>query len=162
MSALAQVLRHRGHQVMGSDRNHDRGQNAQLYESLIAKGILLHPQDGTGVDPSVDELVISSAVEESIPDVRKALSIEIPIRKRADILASLFNYAMGIAVGGTSGKTTVTGMIGHILIETGRNPTVVNGGGMLNTKGEPGNAVCGGSSPMVIEADESDGSYRAV
>tara|TARA_B100001123_G_scaffold443162_1_gene588556 strand:+ start:12023 stop:13381 length:1359 start_codon:yes stop_codon:yes gene_type:complete len=158
MSALAQVLCHQGHSVLGSDRNHDRGLHAQLYDSLSSQGIILHPQDGSGVGPAIDELVVSSAVEESIPDVGNALAIGIPIRKRADILASIFNSAKGIAVGGTSGKTTVTGMIGHILIESGLSPTVVNGGGMLNTNQEPGNAICGCSTLMVIEADESDGS----
>ena len=136
MSALAQVLCHQGHSVLGSDRNHDRGLHAQLYDSLSSQGIILHPQDGSGVGPAIDELVVSSAVEESIPDVGNALAIGIPIRKRADILASIFNSAKGIAVGGTSGKTTVTGMIGHILIESGLSPTVVNGGGMLNTNQE--------------------------
>ncbi|MDE3000675.1 MAG: Mur ligase domain-containing protein [Gemmatimonadota bacterium] len=70
MSALAQVLRHQGLAVRGSDRRRDHGQGATLFERLRAQGIALFPQDGSGVDDSVDELIVSAAVEEHIPDVR--------------------------------------------------------------------------------------------
>ena len=158
MSALAQVLWHHGHAVRGSDRSRDQGQNHRLFEQLKARGIALYPQDGSGVDDTVDELVVSAAVEEHIPDVRAALRRKIPVRKRAEVLADLFNRAEGVAVGGTSGKTTVAGMIGHILKRTDRDPTVILGGALLN---EPpsltGNAICGDPGLSVIEADESDG-----
>ena len=159
MSAIAQVLKHHGYGVRGSDRSRDRGQNRELYERLAAQGIDLAPQDGSGVDREVDELVVSTAVEETIPDVRAALQLGIPIRKRAEVLARLFNRGEGVAVGGTSGKTTVTGMIGHILRASGRHPTVINGGIMLNATDPPhlGNAICGDPDLPVIEADESDG-----
>lgn len=121
MSALAQVLRHQGRTVRGSDRSLDRGQNPELFEQLRARGIALFPQDGSGVDKAVGELIVSAAVEEHIPDVRAAMRLRIPVRKRAEVLAELFNRAEGIAVGGTSGKTTVAGMIGHILKRVGRN-----------------------------------------
>ena len=160
MSAIAQVLRHHGHAVRGSDRSRDRGENRALYEKLSAQGIALYPQDGSGVDRTVDELVVSTAVEETIPDVRAALAQGIPIRKRAEMLAGLFNGREGVAVGGTSGKTTVTGMIGHILRSAGKDPTVIAGGIMLNAAEPPflGNAICGRPDLPVIEADESDGS----
>ena len=158
MSALAQVLQHRGNQVRGSDRTYDRGLNARLYDALDSQHIALYAQDGSGVDTAVDVLVVSSAVEETIPDVKKARMLGVPVKKRADILASLFNASRGIAIGGTSGKTTVTGMVGHILEVSGTSPTVINGGGMLNSRLFPGNAICGGSELMAIEADESDGS----
>ncbi len=157
MSGIVQVLKHQGVEVRGSDRSRDRGENRELYEALGALGIVLYPQDGSGVDGDVDELVVSSAVEESIPDVQAALRLEVPIRKRAEVLAELFNRVEGVAVGGTSGKTTVTGMIGHVLREAGRDPTVINGGVMLNAAGGPGNAICGDPDLMVVEADESDG-----
>jgi UDP-N-acetylmuramate--alanine ligase len=158
MSPLAQVLRHRGEAVRGSDRSFDRGENAPIRRALYDQGIAVHPQDGSGV-PGSGEVVVSSAVEPDNPDVKVALSLDLPIRKRADVLADLFNASDGIAVGGTSGKTTVTGMVGHILVSAGRNPTVINGGIMLNAAGPPflGNAICGRPSLTVIEADESDG-----
>lgn len=159
MSSIAQVLLHNGYAVRGSDRSYDQGKNAQLYQNLTALGVQLYPQDGSGIDKSVDTLVVSSAVEPSIPDVKTALDLDLPIQKRAEILAWLFNQGEGIAVGGTSGKTTVTGMIGHILHQTKRNPTVINGGIMLNAVDPPhlGNAICGTPNLPVVEADESDG-----
>ena len=158
MSALAQVLRHHGHAVRGSDRSWDHGQNHKLFEQLQARGIALFPQDGSGVDDTLDELVVSAAVEKNIPDVRAALHRKIPVRKRAEVLAELFNRAEGVAVGGTSGKTTVAGMIGHILKRTGRDPTVILGGALLNESPSfTGNAICGDPDLPVIEADESDG-----
>lgn len=159
MSAIAQVLLHEGHVVRGSDRSYDQGKNAILYQNLIDLGIALYPQDGSGIDKSVNTLVVSSAVEPSIPDVKAALDLDIPIQKRAEVLAWLFNRGEGIAIGGTSGKTTVTGMVGHILKENKRNPTVINGGIMLNALNPPhlGNAICGDPNLPVVESDESDG-----
>jgi UDP-N-acetylmuramate--alanine ligase len=159
MSAIAQVLRRRGAQVRGSDRGFDRGQNQATADALRAQGIDLLPQDGSAV-AGCDCLVVSTAVEESIPDVRAARAAGIPIRRRAEVLAEdIFNGHQGIAIGGTSGKTTVTGMVGHILAASGRRPTVVNGGIMVNVRREPllGNALPGDPDLPVIEADESDG-----
>ena len=159
MSAIAQVLLHQGHAVRGSDRNCDQGQNAELYARLHALGVALFPQDGSGVDEHVDALVVSSAVEETILDVKTALDLGIAIRKRAEVLAELFHRGTGVAVGGTSGKSTVTGMIGHILCKAGRDPTVINGG-IMRAVGQAwglGNAICGNPELLVIEADESDG-----
>ena len=159
MSAIAQVLLHQGHAVRGSDRSYDQGQNADLYARLQALGVLLFPQDGSGVDADVDVLVVSSAVEPTILDVQTGLDRGIAIRKRAEVLADLFHRGTGIAVGGTSGKSTVTGMIGHILNRTRRDPTVINGGMMRDAVQPPrlGNALCGDAELVVIEADESDG-----
>lgn len=159
MSAIAQVLLHNGHTVRGSDRSYDQGHNTTLYKNLAALGVDLYPQDGSGIDKQVNTLVVSSAVEPSIPDVKAALDLDLPIQKRAEILAWLFNQGEGIAVGGTSGKTTVTGMIGHILHQNKHNPTVINGGIMLNAVNPPhlGNAICGNPNLPVVESDESDG-----
>ena len=159
MSAIAQVLLHQGHAVRGSDRSYDQGQNADLYARLQVLGVALFPQDGSGVDADVDVLVVSSAVEPTILDVQAGLDRGVAIRKRAEVLADLFHRGTGIAVGGTSGKSTVTGMIGHILSRTGRDPTVINGGVMRDAVQPPrlGNALCGDAELVVIEADESDG-----
>ena len=108
----------------------------------------------------LDVLVVSTAIEESIPDVARARQLNIPIRKRADVLAELLNESYGIAVAGTSGKTTVTGMIGHVLTHAGLDPTIINGGGMKNfpLDGRPNNMRIGSSKVIVAESDESDGS----
>jgi UDP-N-acetylmuramate--alanine ligase len=162
MSAIAQVLCARGFRVRGSDRSRDRGQNPETYDRLEAQGIELVPQDGSGIDDDVTTLVVSSAVESTIPDVKAAIDRGLTIRKRAEILAELLHGGLGIAVGGTSGKSTVTGMIGHILVEAGRDPTVIAGGRMLNADRPPllGNAILGGGEPVVVEADESDGTIE--
>ena len=158
MSAIAQVLAGRGNRVVGSDRNHDRGLHAELFSSLAAQGISMVPQDGSAVTEDVSELIVSTAVESSVPDVAAAQRLGVPIRKRAEVLADLFNEGRGIAVGGTSGKSTVTGMIGTILHAAGLDPTIVSGGKMRNFDDPPnlGNAI-NGTGPIVIEADESDG-----
>lgn len=159
MSAIAQVLRHRGADVRGSDRGFDRGQNQATADALRAQGIEIVPQDGSAV-AGCGTLVVSTAVEETIPDVRAALAAGVPIRRRAQVLAEdIFNGHHGIAIGGTSGKTTVTGMVGQVLAHAGRRPTVVNGGIMVNAKRPPllGNALPGDPDLPIIEADESDG-----
>lgn len=159
MSALAQLLRHQGHEIIGSDRSIDRGENEELAGALLEQEIMLVPQDGQAVDDDVDMLVVSSAVETKIPDVQAAMHHGVPVVKRAELLAEHFNAGAGIAIGGTSGKSTVTAMVGHILRGAGRKPSVVNGAIMVNAQEPPwlGNAICGDPSLMVIEADESDG-----
>lgn len=158
MSAIAQVLAGRGVDVVGSDRNHDRGMHARMFANLAAQGIRLVPQDGSGVTADLTALIVSSAVEDSIPDVAAARKLGVPIRKRAELLADLFNAGNGVAVGGTSGKSTVTGMVGFILHRAGLDPTIVSGARMRDFEDPPrlGNAVSG-AGPIVIEADESDG-----
>ncbi len=162
MSAIAQVLAARGYRVRGSDRSRDHGQNPETYERLEAQGIELVAQDGSGIDDDAWTVVVSSAVESSIPDVKAAIEKGLPIRKRAELLADLLHEGFGIAVGGTSGKSTVTGMIGHVLVETGYGPTVIAGGRMLNADTPPmlGNAVLGDGESVVIETDESDGTIE--
>lgn len=160
MSALATILLRRGHVVYGSDRSYDKGETPDKFALLEQSGMKLCPQDGTGVDQNIDVLVVSSAVENSIPDVRRALELSIPIQKRAELLAELVNRARGVCVGGTSGKTTVTGMIAHVLDDLGKDPTVMNGGQVINflDKGGYGNARVGNGDLFVTETDESDGS----
>jgi len=159
MSSLAQVLLARGHTVYGSDRSYDQGQSPEKFAKLQEMGITLCPQDGSGISSKIDFFIVSSAVEESIPDVQAALKQEIVIKKRAALLAEIFNNSKGIAIGGTSGKSTTTAMLGHILEHLDFSPTVINGAIMLEhgTKGL-GNVMLGQSELCVIEADESDGS----
>lgn len=160
MSALAQIMRERGWDVHGSDRSRDRGETPEKFAKLERMGMALYPQDGSGA-AGVSCLVVSSAIESSIPDVKAAQEGKIPIYKRAEILAALFNRAdQSIAVGGTSGKSTVTAMTGWILNHAGKNPTIVNGAQMGNFEGPGsfGNAVTGDDNLYVAEVDESDGS----
>ncbi len=161
MSPLALVLLSQGCKVTGSDRAHDQGETPDKFAQLAKIGIILKPQDGSGVDADIDAVIISSAVEKVIPDVEKAKKLGIEVFKRADILAQNFNSRDGIAIGGTSGKSSVTAMLGHILKKTGGDPTVVNGAPMVNAIEDGveglGSALIGKSDTFVIEADESDG-----
>lgn len=162
MSSIAQVLLKKGCQVSGSDRAFDNKQSLSKFEILQNLGCVLHPQDGSGVTGQVDVLVVSSAVEESIPDVKSAMEKGVKIKKRSDVLAELFNDSFGIAIGGTSGKSTTTAMVGHMLKVCGKDPSVIGGAPMKNAEKTDGlgNALCGSSNLCVIEADESDGSIE--
>jgi UDP-N-acetylmuramate--alanine ligase len=161
MLPLATIVEARGHQVAGSDRSLDQGRLAPKFENLEAQGIALFPQDGSGLAPG-QILVASAAVEDHVPDVVRAAELGVPRLSRAELLAEMFNAAdTGIAVGGTSGKSTVTGMIGWILHSAGRDPTVMNGAVMKNfvAPGRPfASALVGAGGAFVSEVDESDGS----
>ena len=159
MSALAQYLEHCGECVLGSDRGFDRGQSLALQNKLKSQGITLCPQDGSGID-SETILVVSTAIEDSIPDVKQAKELGRPIIHRAKVLADYFNLQAGIAVAGTSGKSSTTALVGHVLHELGLSPTVINGAIMPGfvTEKLVGNCLLGNSELMVVEADESDGS----
>ena len=152
MSSLAKVMISKGAMVYGSDRNNDQGRFTDHFKHLIDAGVILKPQDGNGVANDMDYLVVSSAVEPSIPDVQSAQNLQIPIVKRAELLAEICNDANLICVAGTNGKSTVTGMIGWVLNQAGYAPTVINGGGMLNF--ERDNAVIGSPDRIVVETDE--------
>jgi UDP-N-acetylmuramate--alanine ligase len=147
--------------VAGSDRALDQGRTAAKFDYLRGQGIALFDQDGSGLRPG-QVLVASAAVEESVPDIAAARRLGLERITRAELLARLFNAAgTGIAVGGTSGKSTVTGMIGWILHRAGLDPTVMNGAVMKNfaTPDAPfASALVGGGDVFVSEVDESDGS----
>jgi UDP-N-acetylmuramate--alanine ligase len=158
MSALAQLLLALGYHVSGSDRYYDQGRELDILKKLRSLGITLVPQDGRAVTEALDGVVISSAIEADNPDITAARSKGIPVIHRAEMLASLARDKQCIAVTGTAGKTTVTGMIGWTLADSGLDPTVVNGGAVLNWVNEqnPGNFRFGHSNLWVLELDESD------
>src|SRR5215475_7676733 len=162
MTPLALLIKARGGLVEGSDRAHDQGRNAKRFDFLRANGVLLHPQDGSGVTRPSQILVTSAAVEESVPDVRTARRIGAAVTTRATLLAELVNSAaLGVGVAGTSGKSTTVGMIGWILYRAGKNPTIMNGADMKNfiDMGSPfASARIGEGEAFVSEVDESDGS----
>ncbi len=163
MSALAQVLKAEGYEVSGSDRSFDQGKDAEQKNALENIGIKIYPQDGSAIVQDLDCLYVSTAVEDSIPDVKAALDKHVPIKKRSDLLAEIFNaHKYGVAVGGTSGKTTVTAMVGFVLDSLGKKPLVINGGLLKNYADKPGipNVILNSGDICVVEADESDGSIE--
>jgi len=162
MMPLAMILAGRGAEVAGSDRALDAGRVPAKFDDLARQGIALFPQNGSGVT-SADQLVIASAaVEETVADIVAANRLGCERASRAQMLATLFNdSALPIGVAGTSGKSTVTGMIGWILHATGRAPTVMNGAVMKNfadPQAPFASALVGDGEPFVSEVDESDGS----
>src|SRR6185312_10354978 len=160
MSALAQFQAMTGGVVSGSDRAFDHGERAGLRQQLERLGIAVMKQDGSGLGGDCAALVISTAVEEQVPDVVAARAQSIPIIHRSELLARFIGGHRSIAVTGTSGKSTVAAMIFAILSGAGRDPSVITGADLpeLQAKGLPGNAFAGRSDLLVVEADESDGS----
>ncbi len=162
MLPLALIVQQRGHAVAGSDRSLDQGLLAEKFAFLRGRGIALFPQDGSGLGEPGTVFVTSTAVEDTIPDVRAARQLGAVMKTRAELLAELFNAApLSVGVAGTSGKSTTTGMIAWILHAAGRRPTVMNGAVMKNfvTAEMPfAGALVGDGELFVAEVDESDGS----
>lgn len=160
MSAIAQYLRISGKTVSGSDRLFQPDHKMEIQLQFEKMDIHCYLQDGTGINKDVDVLVISTAIEDSNIDVRKALDLNIPIVKRSELLASISRTKRTIAVGGTSGKSTTSAMIYHILEETRVSPSLIAGAALtsIQNHGLIGNATVGTSDFLIIEADESDGS----
>lgn len=162
MMPLATILAGRGAIVAGSDRSLDQGRVPAKFDALAALGIALHPQDGSGIVSPEQIVVASAAVEETVADIVAATRIGCPRLSRAALNAQLFNEsALPIGVAGTSGKSTVTGMIATILHAAGRDPTVMNGAVMKDfaRADRPfASALIGQGDAYVSEVDESDGS----
>src|SRR3984957_14012323 len=128
MTPLALIVKARGASVEGSDRALDQGRNPARFAFLRQSGVILHLQDGSGMTSADQTLVVSAAIEETIPDVAAARRVGAPILTRAQLLAQLFNAApTSVGVAGTSGKSTTTAMIGWIASFAGLDPTTVNG-----------------------------------
>ncbi|HKQ55724.1 MAG TPA: L,D-transpeptidase family protein, partial [Methyloceanibacter sp.] len=159
MSALAQFQVMTGGVASGSDRAFDRGERQALRDQLERLGIAVMTQDGSGLGPDCAALVVSTAVEETVPDFAAALQRGVPVVHRSELLAHFVARQRSIAVTGTSGKSTVAAMTFAILKGAGRDPSVITGGDLpeLQAQGLPGNAFAGNSDLLVVEADESDG-----
>src|SRR6476661_4889447 len=161
MLPLASIVRASGGRVAGSDRSLDAGRTPHKFDYLRSLGIQLFPQDGSGLQEGMT-LVTSAAVEATVPDVVRARELGLPHLTRPQFLARLLNDAQrSVAVGGTSGKSTVTGMIGCILHACHRQPTVMNGAVMKNfvtPSAQFASALVGDPELFVSEVDESDGS----
>ena len=162
MLPLANIVRDAGATVAGSDRALDQGRLGAKFEWLQSLGIDLFAQDGSGLVSGDQILIASAAIEDSVPDVAKANALGCARMTRAELLADLFNNApRSVAVGGTSGKSTVTGMIGWILTDAGLDPTIMNGAVMKNFVADDApfaSARVGQGDVFVSEVDESDGS----
>jgi UDP-N-acetylmuramate--alanine ligase len=162
MLPLALILHGLGAQVAGSDRGRDQGRTPEKFAWLEQLGFTLHPQDGSGIVSADQTLVASAAVEDTVPEVVRATALGCPRMSRAELLSTLFNASsIRIAIGGTSGKSTVTGMVGWILTALGRDPTIMNGAVMKNFRAPDApfaSARVGKPGFFVSEVDESDGS----
>ncbi|MGF7186297.1 UDP-N-acetylmuramate--alanine ligase [Desulfitispora alkaliphila] len=163
MSAIAQYISQKGHIVSGSDRVFEKGENKKLFNKLVSKGISIHKQTGELISTLPVEgtkIIVSSAIEEDNVELVTAKKMGFKIVKRAELLAEIFNKKWGIAVAGTSGKTSVSGMVTSVLKRAGKSPTAILGGELINItkEGESSNLIIGKSEYMCIEADESDGS----
>ena len=158
MSAVAQLLLDAGCRVTGSDRFMDQGVRIPVLSRLTAAGVELVPQDGSAVQGETRAVVTSTAIEDDNPDRLAAQRGGVPVLHRAEVLAGLCRGRRVAAVAGTAGKTTVTGLAGWILTCLDRDPTVVNGGAVLNWRAADrvGNVRYGGSDLWVVEVDESD------
>lgn len=162
MLPLALMMRARGFDVTGSDRGHDQGRTPERFAFIRNQGIRLFPQDGSGITPQTGRVVVSTAIEPTVPDYQAAQRLGVPVIHRAALLAELFNGAKTrIGIAGTSGKSTTTGMIAFLLSRAKLDPTVVNGAIMKDfvTPDMPlASAVVGDPDLFVAEVDESDGS----
>ena len=159
MSALAQYLRFEGIAVSGSDRLLGSEDTDSMRQSLEGLGCIIVNQDGSGINDDTDVVCISTAIEESNPDIATARAHGLPIVHRSDLLAAIITSKRTIAVAGTSGKSTVTAMIFELLTACGKSPSLISGAPLLRLEkqGLIGNAWSGGSDLLVVEADESDG-----
>jgi UDP-N-acetylmuramate--alanine ligase len=158
MGPLACLMRARGHAVQGSDRAFDQGKKQEIAVQLGRLGIELAPQDGTAVTAAIDRFVYSAAVEADTPELRAARALGLPCLPRPQLLAEVVNTATpGVAISGTSGKSTIVGMLGWLLREGGVRATVLGGADFVG-EGTGGCFVAGpAEGPAVAEACESDG-----
>jgi UDP-N-acetylmuramate--alanine ligase len=159
VSAIAGFMAGRGHVVYGSDRLFDRDPENRICRLLKSRGITVVRQDGGGLDNTFDAAVFSTAVEKNNPDFIRAEELEIPIRTRPEYLAEIVSRFRTIAVAGTSGKSTVSGMLAFLMSRLGMSPNYIGGGRVkqFRTADNPGNTIAGDSDLLVMEACESDG-----
>jgi UDP-N-acetylmuramate--alanine ligase len=159
MSAIAQYLSGTGHIVSGSDREFPKENTEEVRRQLEAEGISCYPQDGSGIHAGLDAVVISTAIEDTVAEYKKARDLGIAILHRADMLKAITATKKTIAVSGTSGKSTTSAMLFHILHESGFGASIISGAGLvsLQKQGKIGNAYADNGEWLVIEADESDG-----
>ena len=154
MSGIAEVLRNLGYTVQGSDLAENA--NVKRLRELGIKVFVGHRGENIA---GAAVVVVSSAVKRDNPEVVAARAALVPVVRRAEMLGELMRLKWSIAIGGTHGKTTTTSLVGALLEAGGFDPTIINGG-IINNYGT--NARLGAGDWMVVEADESDGSFMKL
>ncbi|NNU15048.1 UDP-N-acetylmuramate--L-alanine ligase [Parvularcula sp. ZS-1/3] len=151
MSGIARIMSNLGYEVSGSDI-----QESDILDRLREKGIAVHIGHDKAHVTGAAAVVTSTAIRNSNPEVAEARAQHIPVVRRADMLAELMRLKWNVCVAGTHGKTTTTSMIAALMDAGGKDPTVINGG-VINAYGA--NSRSGDGDWMVVEADESDGTF---
>ena len=154
MSGIAQVLFNHGYQVQGSDVK-----SSALTDQLKAQGMRVFEKQCADNLNDADVVVISTAITEDNPELKEARKRSLPVVRRAEMLAELMRLKSNVAIAGTHGKTTTTTLVSTLLHKGGFDPTVINGG-IIGAFGS--NAYVGRGEWMVVEADESDGSFNRL
>ena len=154
MSGIAEVLMTLGYRVQGSD-----AKASKITERLVSLGAVFFEGQAAGNIGEAGVVVISSAIKSGNPELEEARRRGLPVVRRAEMLAELMRLRSNIAVAGTHGKTTTTTMVATLLDKGGFDPTVINGG-VIHAYGS--NARAGAGEWMVVEADESDGSFNRL
>ena len=154
MSGIAEVLMTLGYTVQGSD-----AKASKITDRLVSLGATVFEGQAAENIGSAAVIVISSAIKKGNPELEEARRRKLPVVRRAEMLAELMRLRSNIAVAGTHGKTTTTTMVATLLDKGGFDPTVINGG-VIHSYGS--NARAGAGEWMVVEADESDGSFNRL
>ena len=155
MSGIAEVLMTLGYRVQGSD-----SRASKITDRLVGLGVqFFEGQKAGNIGDDVSVVVISSAIKKGNPELEEARRRKLPVVRRAEMLAELMRLKSNVAVAGTHGKTTTTTMVATLLDKGGFDPTVINGG-VIHAYGS--NARAGAGEWMVVEADESDGSFNRL
>ena len=151
MSGIAELMQDQGYYIQGSDKKIN--DNTKRLKKKGVKFFLNHDKNNLN---DVNVVVYSSAIKKNNPEIKEALRRKIPLLSRADMLGELMKHKKSIAIAGSHGKTTTTSLVGNILSQSGLDPTIVNGG-IINSLSK--NNRHGKGDWMVVEADESDGSF---
>ncbi|MDO8884002.1 MAG: UDP-N-acetylmuramate--L-alanine ligase [Pseudotabrizicola sp.] len=154
MSGIAEVLMTQGYTVQGSD-----AKASKITDRLVSLGATVFEGQAAENIGNAAVIVISSAIKKGNPELEEARRRKLPVVRRAEMLAELMRMRSNIAVAGTHGKTTTTTMVATLLDKGGFDPTVINGG-VIHSYGS--NARAGAGEWMVVEADESDGSFNRL
>src|SRR5437773_1170180 len=152
MSGIAEVLLNLGYTISGSDLR-----TTPITERLAGMGAKVYEGHAAANVTGAKALVVSSAVDEQNPEVQEARRLQIPVIPRGELLAELMRLKFGIAIAGSHGKTTTTSMVASIMNAGGLDPTIVVGGRVAAMGGS--NARVGKGTILVVESDESDGSF---
>ena len=159
MSAIAQYLVNTGNFVGGSDRLFLKNPNHHIRQKLETENIKTYAQGNSIIDEDTDFVVVSTAIENTVPEFRRANELNIPIIHRSEMLQQITESKKTIAIAGTSGKSSTTAILYTILSENNFSPSMLNGSGLIRLQKENkiGNSVVGNGDWLIIEADESDG-----